>query len=85
MVQLQSLYLDYESCLLLAFGHITPSTSQAMSSLAKQRGTITLHAISNPVWTSCRHMPLPWLVKEACRDVADSHKISSTMLKRGLD
>ena len=50
--------------------------------LPSNGGTITLHAISNPVWTSCRHMPLPWLVKEACGDVADSHKISSTMLKR---
>ena len=46
-------------------------------------GTITLHVVSNPVWTSpqCRRMTLPWFVEEACGHVADGHKLSSAMLK----
>ena len=40
--------------------------------LKSNGGNIALHAISNPVWTS---------PEEASRHEADSHKLSSAMLK----
>ena len=72
-------HLGYGSCLLLAFGHITSSTSQAMSSLsslAKQWGNISLHAVSNSVCTS---------PEEASGHEADGHKLSSAILKELLN
>ena len=61
-------YLGYGSCLLLEFATSVHPHHRQCPPLPSNAGNVALHAVSNPVWTSpqCHHMPLPWLVEEAC-------------------